>query len=181
MVRPLLTRSKEALKLVGDPADLFVPDQDYALKPWPIGFLNSQAALNKLLARHIDNETLDVTAFYSRRRDCLKPHLESVLADVDKEAWAAAKTLGGLVVYYRGQVINTDDKLPDSSLNLDFTPDCMSFCIWKSREQAVASLGLKAHRQATALASQCYAGFSIVKYSLLVRKYEGTTCSIQPD
>jgi hypothetical protein len=63
----------------------------------------------------------------------------------------------GLLRYFKGEV--------------NGRRECLSFCLWESREQAVAASGGASHRRAAQLSAEMYESFVLERYDLL--KTEG--------
>jgi hypothetical protein len=151
-----------------DPAVGFVPVADYAQRPWPAAFVELTGALEPLLLQTPEVEAFDVTAFYSRRWPNLPQRAENELLNFNQQAFNAAQQIGGLVVYYQGERVAPDSTVqPDPELNLGFVPDCLSFCIWQSRQQALNGADVRAHSQAVRRVDQWYENFAIKKYVVL--------------
>ncbi len=154
--------------LADDPAASFVPTSDYALRALPYAFENIESTLEELFSRHPGVKAFDVTAFYSQRQPDLAPKTARSLVAYNRSAFSAAIKKGGLVAYYQGELIdNLADEPPDPALDLDFTPDCLSFCIWESRKQALSGAAVAAHREAASKVSLWYTNFAIRKLTIL--------------
>ncbi len=152
-----------------DPAEYFVPVKDYALQPLPTAFQQMEATLCQLFKKHPDVQKFDATAFYSKRRTGLNAEDEAALAAYNQAAFTAAEGLGGLVVYYQGHLLEPRASARlNPALELDFTPNCLSFCIWESRLQAVAGANVTAHRKAASKVGQWYENFAIKKFTILI-------------
>ena len=76
-----------------------------------------------------------------------------LLREHDERAHAEALRAGGLLYYYRG-VMNE-------------RRECLSFCLWESREQARRASGGPLHRAATVIAAEMYESFSLERYDLV--------------
>jgi hypothetical protein len=81
-----------------------------------------------------------------------------LLREHDERAHAEALRAGGLLFYYRG-VMNE-------------RRECLSFCLWESREQARRASGGPLHRAAMEIAAEMYESFSLERYDLM--KVAGT-------
>ena len=79
----------------------------------------------------------------------------SLLKEHDDSAHAAAVEAGGLLRYFKGEV--------------NERRECLSFCVWESREQAVAASGGGAHRRAAQLSTEMYESYALERYDLLKR------------
>jgi len=148
-----------------DPAERFVPVPGYAGKPLPEAFEDFEGSLAPLLAEYPDVEAFDATAFYSRRRELLTDQEQEELSRFDTGSYDGAIAAGGLVVYFRGSR-KEGLALPDQSLGLNFAPDCMSFCVWESRQQALAGSASPEHAQASRRVGKWYANFAVKKYTI---------------
>jgi hypothetical protein len=76
-----------------------------------------------------------------------------LLRELDKRAHAEALQAGGLLFYYRG-VMNE-------------RRECLSFCLWQSREQARRASGGPLHRAARGIAAEMYESFSVECYDVM--------------
>lgn len=157
---------------VNDPAGSFVPAKNYALQPLPQAFQDMEATLYPLLRQHPAISVFDLTAFYSRRRSDITSDDEISLAEQNQAAYEGAISRGGLVVYYQGQLLDPHTQArPSPALELSFVPDCLSFCIWESRPQALAGANVAAHRQAAGKVSQWYTNFAIKKFTITTNSF----------
>jgi hypothetical protein len=144
--------------------ETFVPVAGYAGKPLSEAFVDFQGSLAPLLAES-PTTTFDATAFYSRQRQGLSDQELEELRKFDDSSYAAAVAAGGLIVYFRGS--RREGMVPsDPSLGLNFAPDCMSFCVWESREQAQAGADSDEHAQAARRVGMWYASFALKKYTI---------------
>lgn len=150
-----------------DPALFFRPVQDYALQPLPIAFVDMEDTLKRLFKKHGKVSRFDATAFYSRRRPNLSDEDEEGLALFNQAAFTAAESMGGLVVYYQGHVLQeVDSKQLSKDLDLEFMPDCLSFCIWETRQQAIKGANVAPHKKAVARTHVWYENFALKKYTI---------------
>jgi hypothetical protein len=76
-----------------------------------------------------------------------------LLREHDERAHAEALRAGGLLYYYRG-VMNE-------------RRECLSFCLWESREQARRASSAPLHRAATGIVAEMYESFSLERYDLV--------------
>ena len=76
-----------------------------------------------------------------------------LLREHDERAHAEALRAGGLLFYYRG-VMNE-------------RRECLSFCLWESREQARRASSNPLHRAATGIAAEMYESFSLERYDVM--------------
>jgi hypothetical protein len=74
------------------------------------------------------------------------------LKEHDDRAYEAALESGGLLRYFKGE--------------MNERRECLSFCLWESREQAVAAAGGASHRTAANLAAQMYESHGLERYEL---------------
>jgi hypothetical protein len=154
-----------------DPSKLLAPLENYALQPVPVAFENFAEVIIPLLAGYEKGHVFDVTGFYSRRKGIVLAEHQALLQH-NQRAFDAAKKIDGLLIYFQGSLLvdpKSEDLSPD--LELDFIPDCMSFCIWESLAAAKAGAMLAAHRAAAAGTERWYAHFVIKKYNLTSRKF----------
>jgi hypothetical protein len=176
MVQKTITKPHVGRSLEGDPADLLIPSPEYCLKPIAKSFENFDEVILPLLDGTTD--PYDVTVFYSRRRGITTEQHESLLRH-NQHAFDAAKHVPGLVIYFQGYLeVEPDEDRLDPKLNLSFTPDCMSFCIWRSLSHAKAGAAIPEHKEAAARVDQWYGCFAIKKYKLHVQDPNSKTPSI---
>jgi hypothetical protein len=95
-------------------------------------------------------ERLYLVVFRSLRRaeadlDLLREH--------DDRAYEEALASGGLLRYFKGQANEWGE--------------CLSFCLWETREQARQAADAASHRSATGVSAQMYLSFSIDRYWLM--------------
>jgi hypothetical protein len=155
--------------LADDPARYFQPIQNYALMSLPNAFEDMKATLTRLFSRHPGVRIFDATVFYSRRRPNLSAEAQAALAHYNHAAFGGAIKHGGLVVYYQGHRLKgiTAPEL-DPALDLDFIPDCLSFCIWESRPLAVAGAAIAPHRKAAGMVGRWYTDFALKKLQITI-------------
>ena len=77
----------------------------------------------------------------------------ALLTEHDDQAYAAALEAGGLLRYFKGEV--------------NGRRECLSFCLWESREQALAASGCATHRRAAQLSAEMYESYELVRYDLV--------------
>ena len=85
-----------------------------------------------------------------------------LLWEHDKRAHAEALEAGGLLYYFRG--VMTERR------------ECLSFCLWESREQALRASGGSLHRAARGIVAETYESYSLERYELM--KVGGTKGSL---
>lgn len=78
-----------------------------------------------------------------------------LLTEYDDRAYDEALANRGLLYYFKGE--------------LNERCECLSFCVWNSREQARASARLPQHAQAAALVRQMYESYTLERYLLVKR------------
>jgi len=148
-----------------DPADLLVPTWDYARRPLSDAFENLDEVLVPLLREAGPDADLDTTVYYSDRKDLSEADEADLLGHNDR-AYAAARSLGGLIIYFQGPLLVASARgarYPELDIDVD-TPNCMSFCIWDRREQARAGSEVAEHRAAVRGAPRWFSKFDIVKF-----------------
>jgi len=150
----------------GDPADALVAVENYALNPLPEAIKNWHSITPLLKPDH----WYDATAFYSRRKPDLNSKNAKLLFEYNQRAFDAAKTKGGLILYYQGVLIGNENKKTDPDLVLRFVPNCLSFCIWESLQTAKEGAKIPEHTKASEMVSLWYDGFALVKYQVMLKK-----------
>src|SRR5829696_1672388 len=135
---------------------------DYATLPIQAGFNWSSC----LASFHFDR--LYLVVFRSVRRATADLKL---LREYDDTAYAEALEAGGLLRYFRG--------------SMNERRQCLSFCLWESREQARRASSGSLHRAATGIVAETYESYSLERYevmkvkgakgSLVFRPLEGVT------
>ena len=123
---------------------LYPIDSAYANLPIEEGF-NWSSSLGE--ARF---EGLYLVVFRSVRRAGADLEL---LMEHDDQAYAAALEAGGLLRYFKGEV--------------NGCRECLSFCLWESREQALAASGGATHRRAAQLSAEMYESYELERYDLV--------------
>ena len=119
-------------------------DPDYANLPIEEGF-NWSSCLDEACF-----DRLYVVVFRSVRRASANPDL---LREHDDRAYAEAEGAGGLLFYFKGLV--------------NERRECLSFCLWESREQARRAAGATSHREAAAITAEMYESYTIERYDLI--------------
>jgi hypothetical protein len=74
----------------------------------------------------------------------------ALLREHDDRAYAAARRIGGLLRYFKGEL--GDDRA------------CLSFCLWESRELAVVAAASGEHRAAADTVAQAYESYRLERY-----------------
>jgi hypothetical protein len=117
---------------------------DYANLPVEEGFDWS----SHLGGAHFDQ--LYLVVFRSVRRPAADLKL---LREHDDRAYEDAIEAGGLLRYFKGE--------------MNGRRECLSFCLWESRERAVTASGGASHRTAAQLTAQMYESYTLERYELL--------------
>jgi hypothetical protein len=79
-----------------------------------------------------------------------------LLREYDDRAYADAKGAGGLLFYFKGL--------------MNERRECLSFCLWESREQARRAADGASHRKAAAITAKMYEGYTLERYDLIKQK-----------
>jgi hypothetical protein len=77
----------------------------------------------------------------------------ALLEEHDDQAYAAVLEAGGLLLYFKGEV--------------NGRRECLSFCLWERREQALSASGGATHRRAAQLSAEMYESYVLERYDLL--------------
>jgi len=75
-----------------------------------------------------------------------------LLRELDDRAYEEAKKAGGLLRYFNGHANERGE--------------CLSYCLWETREQAIKAAGAPAHRSATRVTAQMYLSYVLERYWL---------------
>jgi hypothetical protein len=116
---------------------------DYATLPMEEGYDFSTC----LGGVHYDR--LYLVVFCSVRRATVDPKF---LKEHDDRAHEAALEAGGLLRYFKGE--------------MNERRECLSFCLWESREQAVAAASSASHQTAAQLTAEMYQSYTLDRYVL---------------
>jgi hypothetical protein len=73
-----------------------------------------------------------------------------LLSEHDDRAYEEALASGGLLRYFKGQANELGE--------------CLSFCLWETREQAKRAADAASHRSAAGVSAQMYLSYSIDRY-----------------
>ncbi|HEX2739443.1 MAG TPA: hypothetical protein VHM69_03270 [Rubrobacter sp.] len=115
---------------------------DYATRPIQDGF--SWSSLSGC-----DFDRLYLVVF----RSVLRPSADlDLLREHDDRAYEEALNSGGLLRYFKGSANERGE--------------CLSFCLWESREQARNAAGAASHRSAASLTGQMYESYVLDRYWL---------------
>ena len=75
-----------------------------------------------------------------------------LLKEHDDKAYEAALEAGGLLRYFKGE--------------MNERRECLSFCLWESREKALEAAGGASHRTAASVTAQMYEFYTLERYEL---------------
>src|SRR5215211_2214797 len=75
-----------------------------------------------------------------------------LLREHDDRAYQKALESGGLLRYFKGEANERGE--------------CLSFCLWETREQAIEASGASAHRSAAAISVRMYESYVLERYWL---------------
>ncbi len=114
---------------------------DYAMRPVQDGFSWSSSLLGCAFER------LYLVVFRSVRRPS-EPSL--LLREHDDRAFEEALASGGLLRYFKG--------------NANEQGECLSFCLWETREQARQAADAPSHRSAAGVSAQMYLSYALKRY-----------------
>ena len=117
---------------------------DYANLPIEEGF-NWSSCLDEACF-----DRLYVVVFRSVRRASADLDL---MREYDDRAYADAKGAGGLLFYFKGRE--------------NERRECLSFCLWESREQARRAAGGASHRSAATITAKMYESYALERYDLI--------------
>src|ERR687890_280008 len=120
---------------------------DYATRPIQDGFSWSSSLLGCAFER------LYLVVFRSVRRPSADLDL---LREHDDRAYEEALQSGGLLRYFKGHANERGE--------------CLSFCLWETREQARQAADATSHRSAAGASAQMYLSFSLERH--WIRKLE---------
>jgi hypothetical protein len=94
-------------------------------------------------------DRLYLVVFRSVRRPTADLRL---LKEHDDRAYEDAVEAGGLLRYFKGE--------------MNGRRECLSFCLWESRERAVTASGSASHRTAARITAQMYESYTLERYEL---------------
>jgi hypothetical protein len=117
--------------------------QDYATRPIQDGFSWSSSLLGCAFER------LYLVVFRSVRRASADLDL---LSEHDDRAYEKALQSGGLLRYFKGEA--------------NEQRECLSFCLWETREQAIEAAGAASHRSAADISVRMYESYVLDRYWL---------------
>ena len=116
---------------------------DYATRPIQDGFSWSSSLAGCAFER------LYLVAFRSVRRPSADLDL---LREHDDRAYEKALQSGGLLRYFKGEANERGE--------------CLSFCLWETREQAIEAAGAAAHQSAADISVRMYESYVLDRYWL---------------
>ena len=116
---------------------------DYATRPIQDGFSWSSSLAGCRFDR------LYLVVFRSVRRPTADLDL---LREHDDRAYAEAIESGGLLRYFKGHA--------------NERRECLSFCLWESREHAIKAAGATSHRSAADISARMYESYVLDRYWL---------------
>jgi len=116
---------------------------DYATRPIQDGFSWSSSLAGCTFER------LYLVVFRSVRRPSADLDL---LREHDDRAYEKALQSGGLLRYFKGEANERGE--------------CLSFCLWETREQAIEAAGAAAHQSAADISVRMYESYELDRYWL---------------
>ena len=116
---------------------------DYVTRPIQAGFSWSSSLGGCAFER------LYLVVFRSVRRT--NADLE-LLREHDDRAYERALESGGLLRYFKGEANERGE--------------CLSFCLWETREQAIEAVGAPSHQTAAAISGRMYESYVLERYWL---------------
>jgi hypothetical protein len=117
--------------------------QDYATRPIQDGFSWSSSLLGCAFER------LYLVVFRSVRRPSADLDL---LREHDDRAYEKALESGGLLRYFKGEA--------------NEQRECLSFCLWETRRQAIEAAGAASHQSAAEITVRMYESYVLDRYWL---------------
>jgi hypothetical protein len=143
-VRGMAAQAKEKIELVRRACQQISPIYpDYATRPIQDGFSWSSS-----LASY-GFERLYLVVFRSVRRPSADLDL---LREHDDRAYEKALESGGLLRYFKGEANERGE--------------CLSFCLWETRRQAIEAAGASSHQSAADISVRMYESYVLDRYWL---------------
>jgi hypothetical protein len=143
-VRGMVAQAKEKIEVVHRACQQISPIYpDYATRPVQDGFSWSSSLAGRPFER------LYLVVFRSVRRPSVDLEL---LREHDDRAYEKALESGGLLSYFKGEANERGE--------------CLSFCLWETREQAIEAAGAAAHRSAAEISVLMYESYVLDRYWL---------------
>jgi hypothetical protein len=143
-VRGMAAQANEKIEVVRRACQQICPIYpDYAMRPIQDGFSWSSSLLGCAFER------LYLVVFRSVRRPSADLDL---LREHDDRAYEDALQSGGLLRYFKGEANELGE--------------CLSFCLWETRRQAIEAAGAASHRSAADLSVRMYESYVLERYWL---------------
>jgi hypothetical protein len=143
-VRGMAAQTKEKIEVVHRACQQISPIYpDYATRPVQDGFSWSSSLAGCAFER------LYLVVFRSVRRPSVDLEL---LREHDDRAYEKALESGGLLRYFKGEANERGE--------------CLSFCLWETREQALEAAGAASHQSAAEITVRMYESYVLERYWL---------------
>jgi hypothetical protein len=143
-VRGMAPQAKEKIEVVHRGCQQICPIYpDYATRPIQDGFSWSSSLAGCTFER------LYLVVFRSVRRPSADLDL---LREHDDRAYEKALESGGLLRYFKGEA--------------NEQRECLSFCLWETREQAIEAAGAASHQSAAEISVRMYESYELDRYWL---------------
>jgi hypothetical protein len=143
-VRGMAAQAKEKIEVVHRACQQISPIYpDYATRPVQDGFSWASSLAGCAFER------LYLVVFRSVRRPSVDLEL---LREHDDRAYAEALESGGLLRYFKGEANELGE--------------CLSFCLWETREQAIEAVGAASHQAAAEISVLMYESYMLERYWL---------------
>jgi hypothetical protein len=143
-VRGMAPQAKEKIEVVHRACQQICPIYpDYATRPVQDGFSWSSSLASCAFER------LYLVVFRSVRRPSADLDL---LREHDDRAYEQALESGGLLRYFKGEA--NEER------------ECLSFCLWETRGQAMRAAGAASHRSAAEISVRMYESYVLERYWL---------------
>jgi hypothetical protein len=143
-VRGMAPQAKEKIEVVHRACQQICPIYpDYATRPIQDGFSWSSSLAGCAFER------LYLVVFRSVRRPSADLDL---LREHDDRAYEQALQSGGLLRYFKGEA--NEER------------ECLSFCLWETRGQAMRAAGAASHRSAAEISVRMYESYVLERYWL---------------
>jgi hypothetical protein len=143
-VRGMAAQAKEKIEVVHTACQQICPIYpDYATRPVQEGFSWYSSLAGCAFER------LYLVVFRSVRR----PSADlALLSEHDDRAYEKALQSGGLLRYFKGEANERGE--------------CLSFCLWETREQAIEAAGAASHQSAAEISVRMYESYVLDRYWL---------------
>jgi hypothetical protein len=140
----MAAQAKEKIEVVHRACQQICPIYpDYATRPVQDGFSWSSSLAGCAFER------LYLVVFRSIRRPSVDLEL---LREHDDRAYEKALESGGLLRYFKGEANERGE--------------CLSFCLWETREQAIEAAGAASHQSAAEITVRMYESYELDRYWL---------------